>query len=534
MKYDTLAPGGGTAIGLSSIAFSAAGEFELPAQAYADKRIAATMANTGRVLTKDFTVAEVYTFPTVNTTVFRTTANAAVSALVAGTDYWAVTSFMGGSDNGKLPPIADNKVEATVGTITGSAAGTQVTAGDTAVTVTFRPSTQGTAPTCTALKLTLANGASKTYSGTPLWTPTMYTNPTHAATTVSHTNITAGTATDVTVEYTGGLGSPVGTGNVFIRIGSGGTAEEFPASSFPTSPTRVKASVTAASTGINLDVAIVVKYPSATGLSTEVPTFGAAVSSSKITVVDASYLLQASTMTLDGSNDWSGNTGADNWGITVATSKFKEYKPDLAGEFALEAKASATNSSMFRGLGSAWSPFSTVSKSNIKYLVIVENDAVVSDSATVTSAVKWKATHSGSKTCTVTSSKGSFGGDGKYTTSWSLGSGTTAGDMFTAVYVNGQAVTVGSATSIGPFTEAKGLKAGHYALPDGVLGGLCYTDYVMHIVFATPVTLEITGFNVGPASTDSTSKARATAEVVERQRSEWNPQRPAVAMPLDA
>jgi hypothetical protein len=513
MKYDTEAPGGGTVItlptsGPSAIAFSAAGEFELPAQAYVNKRIAATMADTGRVLTKDLLTAEIYTFPNVNTTVFKTTGNVGVSALVAGTDYWAVTSFTGGSDNGRLPPIDANKVESTVGTITGSATGTQVAAGDTTVTVTFKPSTQGTPPECTALKLTLANGASKTYSGSPLWAPTMYTLPNHAATNVNVASITAGTATTVTVEYTNSLGSPVGTGNVFIRIGTGVTAEEFQASNFLTSPTRVSASVSATRTGINLDVAIVVKYHSETGLSTEVPTVGAAVSSSsKITVVDALYLLQASTMDRT-SNEWSGNTaGTANWGIAVAASKFKEYKPDVAGEFALVAKASATSSFMFRGLGSAWSSFSTVSKSNIKYLVIVENDAVVS-AGTVTSAVKWKATHTGNKTCTVTSSKGSFGGNGTYTTNLSLGN-ASAGEMFTAVYVNGQPVTVASATSIGPFTEAKGLKAGGYTLPDGVLGGLCYTDYVMHIVFAEPVTLEITGFNVGPASADSGIKARS-------------------------
>jgi hypothetical protein len=353
------------------------------------------------------------------------------------------------------------------------------------------------------LTLAAANGgATKTYSGSPLWSATMYTLPNHAAGSMSSSGtITAGTPTTVTVAYaSGALGSPVSSSNVYIRIGTGMSAEEFQATGTVTGGT-VSATVTANNAGTNLAVAIVVKYPSETGVTGDVRV---STSSSTITVAAASYLLEASTMDRNPSKEWSGNTaGTANWGITVAASKFKEYQPDLAGEFALAAKASAMTGMMFRGLGSAWTP-TAVSQNNIKYLVIVENDAVASGAATVTSAVKWTATYSG-KTITVpasgTSNKGAFQGDSKYLTSFGLSGGAANSDF--AVYVNGQAVTVGSATSIGPFTQAKGLKAAGYSLPDGVLGGLCYTDYVMHVVFASPVTLSITGFNVGPASTDS-------------------------------
>ena len=496
MRYD---PTGSPAAITLSGTFSAIGEFSLPAQTFTTKSIEATMSNTGLVLTSvALTTADIYTFPDgVGGTTFSTAVGAA-TLLVAGTQYTAKTFLTGGSDSGKLPGILAAGVTSTVtngGTVTGILANS----GEDFVKVTFTPSG---APVCTTIRVAYVNTAFRSIEGASLWTATMYVDPNHLAGSVTAgSSIVAGTSSTVTVEYTNSLGSAATTGNVFLRIGGAG-GSTFAATSLNSgSPNSVTALVNV-SAGASLAVAIVVKYPSTeTGISNTIATGGVSTSASTITATEPAYELQKSTMTLDASNEWSGNTGASNWGVAVTASRFKEYQPDLAGEFALAAKASATTSSMFRGMGTAWSP-AAVSASGVTYLLIVENDAIVSGSAAVTSAVRWTATYGGGKTCTVSSSKGAFAADGKYLTNFTLASGAATTDF--AVYVNGQAVTVNTATSVGPFTQAKGLRGS-----DGALGGLCYADYVMHVVFATPVTLQITGFGVGAA--DAASKARATA-----------------------
>jgi hypothetical protein len=481
----------------------AAGRFAIPARATADTQIfLATM--TGTLRTQSYRIADVsmYKFPTAGTTTYTNSAGDPATHLVMGTVYKAVTPFTGGSSSGRLPaanvtPTVDNCTGGTV-------SGTRVTEQATSVTVTFTPSSQASAPQCTSLVLTLDNTAARTY--TSPWTATMYTVPSHSAGTMtSAASIVAGTASTVTVEYTGSLGSLATISNVFVRIGGAG-GSTFAATTLTTgSPNSVTSNlVNVASSGTGLEVAIVVKYPSDTGITnTVVPTRGVSISGSTIAVTDPAYELQKSTMDTNVSNEWSANkAGTTNWGITpVQAARFKEYQPDLAGEFALAAKSQATTSFMFRGMGTAWSP-GTVSAANIKYLLIVENDAVVSGSATVTSAVRWTATYSGGKTCTVSTSKGSFGADGKYLTNFMLTGGAAPSDF--TVYVNGQPVTVNAATSIGPFKETKGLRGS-----DGALGGMCYADYAMHVVFGAPATIEITGFGVGAA--DASSKARASA-----------------------
>ena len=479
---------------------ASAGAFTIPAQTTAGTKVfAATMVGTNTALTS-YTVAaaNVYAFPTVKSSVFKTSAGASgVTHLVSGTAYKCVTTFENGSASGQFPLASCTP---TLTNANASPTTDSIGSGATTVTTNFTPNAQASPPVGTLPVVLTSNGATQTY--TDAWTATMYVDPNHLAGSVTAgTSIVAGTSSTVTVQYTNSLGSAATTGNVFLRIGGAG-GSTFAATSLNSgSPNSVTALVNV-SAGASLAVEIVVKYPSTeTGISnTIVPTVGVSTSASTITATEPAYELQKSTMTLDASNEWSGNTGA-SWGVAVTASRFKEYQPDLAGEFALAAKASATTSSMFRGMGNAWSP-AAVSASGVTYLLIVENDAIVSGNAAVTSAIRWTATYGGGKTCTVSSSKGAFAADGKYLTNFTLASGAATTDF--AVYVNGQAVTVNTATSVGPFTQAKGLRGS-----DGALGGLCYADYVMHVVFATPVTLQITGFGVGAA--DAASKARSLA-----------------------
>ena len=511
LKYDS----GPDLTGLNSFTGAGAGAFTIGTQVTAgSKSFVATMARTKKALTYAVVGSTVYDFPVLDplaaATVFKIGAGGAggavVTHLVAGTQYCCERTFKDGSARGKFPP-ATASLGAGVTFSAGGGFATAIATGDTKVTVTFTPNAQVSPPVCTLAVALDANGASTDY-GTA-WTAQMYTVPNHAANAgVIPSSITASVPEDVTVTFSNALGSPVSLNNVFLVIGG----VEFVATNI--NSTQVTARVTAAAAGSNIGISVRVKYPSETGLSVEVPTVGT-VSGWTINVAEGSYELQASTMTRS-SNNWTAVTGgwlARSLGVTAGA--FTEYQPDGAGEFGLTA-TTPTTGMMFRGIAGApsFSTSSSVAAPGVKYLLIVENDAVLSTASSATdvkSAVQWVATlNDSSASCTVTTSKGSFGDTGKYTTSFAF-SGTPA-NVIDKVYVNGEEVTLGQATSIGPFALANGMRAqAPFVAPNGVPGGLCYGTYAMHIVFkpAAGLNLKITGFNTG--ATDGGTHARSTA-----------------------
>ena len=325
------------------------------------------------------------------------------------------------------------------------------------------------------------------------------------------------------------------------------------------------------------------------GLGTGITTNTATLVSRSVTVPPYAYILDDRVITTS-SGSWNGfgtpPSGYSSWPITITQSNYIEYKPAIAGEYALvpssgseiiitnltssggTTTATATTATdhlyssgdyvcitgasqtgynfssvaitrldntrftytvasgllstatttttittkkwqpitnkMFRATASSFNGTTNTQITGIKYLMIIENESCVFQTAAISNSVKWKATLSG-KTVEVTSNKGTFSNSilntttGKYKTNFTFNNSTTASDWFSNVYVNGCPVTCdnNTLTSIGPLTSAKGIRfttttAGSV---DAALGGLCGTDYVMHIEFKSPVTIQIDGFN---------------------------------------
>ena len=236
------------------------------------------------------------------------------------------------------------------------------------------------------------------------------------------------------------------------------------------------------------------------------------VDTKTFTVKQGSYVLSKSTMSTGGGPPATWNNYSGSWGITPTNisswGTFTEYYLDKSGEFILKPSGARITSPMFRITGSSPSP-NNVIVNGIKYLMIIENEAVNSASTNITNAIKWTATDTTtSNSCSVSLYKGSFSTlNGTYTTNFT---GAGAASVIKSVRVNGSAVTVGSPTIVGPLTLAEGLRAHTYAAPNGVTGGLSYTDYVMHIEFTNTVTLRLDGFNVLATQTDPSTYARSS------------------------
>ncbi len=245
------------------------------------------------------------------------------------------------------------------------------------------------------------------------------------------------------------------------------------------------------------------------GLGTGITTNTASLVSSMVNVPPYAYILDERVITSSGS--WTGMgsiSGYLSWPISSITSNYTEYKPDKVGEYALVSSSSPINSKMFRSTGTSVFSGSITSVTGIKYLMIIENESCLFNTAAISNSIKWTATSTSlsGKSVQVTSNKGTFSTSvldtttGKYKTGFTFTGGSTASEWFNNVYVNGCPVTADNTTltSIGPLTAAKGLRFTNIGAGtvDAALGGLCGTDYVMHIEFKVPVTIQIDGFNV--------------------------------------
>lgn len=252
--------------------------------------------------------------------------------------------------------------------------------------------------------------------------------------------------------------------------------------------------------------------------------------SSQVNVPRYAYVLDSTV--LPASSTWTSApvaTGAElEWPIIPSNTAFTVYKPNVEGEYLLASdvnEATVITSPMYRSNGTLFTSSSSNIVNRIKYLLIIENEALHFTSGTTLNAVRWTATIPGTaKTCFVTTTKGSFSSSstntatGKYTTNFTYGGSATASDFFTStsVCVNGASVTIGTATSVGPFTKSKGLRFSTNfgaATGDGTPDGLCGSDYAMHIAFATEVNIKIDGFSNFSGTTDTTTNylGRGTA-----------------------
>jgi hypothetical protein len=254
-----------------------AGEFEVPAQAFSTKKMAVTIKDTLTVLKSAvLTSSQIYTFPdNVTSTEFYTNAgDRAATYLVANTAYYAKMFLSGGTGSGKLPDISGANVGAAISN-SDTPVGKAVTSDNNFVRVTFTPSAAASAPVCTQVSMTHANGAAGVINGTvgsPLWTGTMYAAPTFTTVTRSTTSIESGVSTDVTVNFSGGtLGLPVLAGNVYLKIDT----TYFVAKTLTgTTSGTIVASVLWVAEATKT-VSVVVRYPSTTGfVDTDVPTVG--------------------------------------------------------------------------------------------------------------------------------------------------------------------------------------------------------------------------------------------------------------------
>jgi len=520
LKYDP--QGSNTTINATN--FGAGGEFVLPAQAYAAKKLAATMVDTGRVIDRTLATSEIYTFPVIDTSVgtkYTNAAGATVTFLVANNAYKAETTFKDGSSSGRFPLVLVAKVLPTVSTAS-SVTGTAIASGSTKVTVNFTPTTQATPPVCTALSVELANGATKVYSPS-VWTAPMYVMPAIAISGPSSVNpasIVAGVARSVAVTLTAGfvIGSGV-TPIVALQIGTDAAVNgTYSAGGVVTATLTPSAGMVDAARAIK----VIVYYPAETGIVATEAGAGA-VASTTITVAAASYVLDWNTITVDAVTKFWDNKDVGGWAFpSVTASSIKEYKPDRSGEFALVASGATIAQKMFRTTTTQFGAGSSSPVAGITYLLIVENAAYnFSTSTFAGNAVKWTAVGSGI-TCAVTgtnSYKGKFGvgaSEGRYQTNFAVTGGTgLVADLIDKVYVNGVEVDftgVGSAaTRVGPLTKSKGLRgATGGATVATAPGGLSYTDYAMHIKFKVAVTVTITGFGVGANDSASLSHGDAT------------------------